>query len=207
MALGLSSNLQNVSRDNICHFQAWSTATCHVAAPCPIPLLLTVMKMLLPHWKQSLAGWGPWNRSWRRSPWGPAHLQIMGWCSTTTSTYLEILFSLFFLSFVFLGLHRGIWRFPGWGSNQSYSCRPTAQPQQRGIRAASASLTTTHGNTGSLTHWARPGTEPATSWFLVGFVSAAPRWELPYLEILLPVRRLHLLRNQCKRIFKLMEAL
>ena len=24
-----------------------------------------------------------------------------------------------------------------------------------------------------------PGIEPATSWFLVGFVSAAPRWELP----------------------------
>ena len=31
---------------------------------------------------------------------------------------------------------------------------------------------------GSLTHWARPGIEPATSWSLVSFVSAAPRWEL-----------------------------
>ena len=39
--------------------------------------------------------------------------------------------------------------------------------------------------TGSLTHWARPGIEPTTSWFLVGFVSAVPRWKLPqnfYLE-------------------------
>ena len=26
--------------------------------------------------------------------------------------------------------------------------------------------------------WARPGIEPETSWFLVGFISAAPRWEL-----------------------------
>ena len=26
-------------------------------------------------------------------------------------------------------------------------------------------------NAGSLTHWARPGTKPATSWFLVGFVN------------------------------------
>ena len=26
-------------------------------------------------------------------------------------------------------------------------------------------------------NWARPGIEPATSWLLVGFVSAAPRWE------------------------------
>jgi len=31
--------------------------------------------------------------------------------------------------------------------------------------------TTAHGNTGSLTHWARPGIEPTTSWFLVGFVN------------------------------------
>ena len=31
--------------------------------------------------------------------------------------------------------------------------------------------TTTHGNAGSLTHWAGPGIEPATSCFLVGFVN------------------------------------
>ena len=30
-------------------------------------------------------------------------------------------------------------------------------------------------HTGSLTHWLRPGIKPATSWFLVGFVSAAPQ--------------------------------
>ena len=39
--------------------------------------------------------------------------------------------------------------------------------------------TTPHGNTGCLTHWARPGIEPSTSWFLVGFISAVPKWELP----------------------------
>ena len=43
----------------------------------------------------------------------------------------------------------------------------------------SATYTTAHGNAGSLTHWARPGIEPATSWFLVRFVSAVPQWELP----------------------------
>ena len=37
--------------------------------------------------------------------------------------------------------------------------------------------TSAHGNVGS-THWARPGIEPATSWFLVRFVSTASRWEL-----------------------------
>ena len=41
--------------------------------------------------------------------------------------------------------------------------------------------TTAHGNVGSLTHWARPRTEPTTSWFLDGFISAVPQWELQVL--------------------------
>ena len=45
------------------------------------------------------------------------------------------------------------------------------------IEATAASLQHSHAR--SLTHWARSGIEPATSWFLVGFVSATPRWELP----------------------------
>ena len=35
-----------------------------------------------------------------------------------------------------------------------------------------------HGNTGSLTHWARPWIEPASSWMLVRFISTEPQWEL-----------------------------
>ena len=30
-----------------------------------------------------------------------------------------------------------------------------------------------------LIHWARPGIEPTSSWRRVGFISTAPRWELP----------------------------
>ena len=52
------------------------------------------------------------------------------------------------------------------------------QPQLCQIQPASARYTTAHGNTGSLTHRARPGIQPATSWFPVGFVSAAPQREL-----------------------------
>ena len=78
----------------------------------------------------------------------------------------------FFLSFCyFLGRSHGIWRFPGHGSNRSRSHRPTPEPQQCGIRAASATYTTAPGNARSLTHWARAGIEPTTSWFLVGFVN------------------------------------
>ena len=42
----------------------------------------------------------------------------------------------------------------------------------------SVTYTTAHGNAGSLTHYVRPGIEPASSWILVGFISAAAQWEL-----------------------------
>ena len=48
---------------------------------------------------------------------------------------------------------------------------PTPQPQQREIWAASVTYTTAYSNAGSLTHWARPGIKPASSWILFVFVS------------------------------------
>ena len=60
------------------------------------------------------------------------------------------------------------------GSNQSYSCHSTPQPQPRQIGAASAMYRAVHGNTRSLTRWARPGIKPSTSWFLVGSDSTVP---------------------------------
>ena len=84
------------------------------------------------------------------------------------------IFAFFFFFFWFLlfrAAPQGIWRFPGQGSNQSFSCQPMPQPQQRRIQAVSATYTTAHGNARSLTHWARPGIIPATSWFLVRFIN------------------------------------
>ena len=61
------------------------------------------------------------------------------------------------------------------------------------IGATAASLHHTHSNTRSshicdLNHrsipGARPGIEPATSWFLVGFISAVPQWELQAYKLL-----------------------
>ena len=37
---------------------------------------------------------------------------------------------------------------------------------------------TAHSNTRSLTHWAKPGVTPTSSWILVRFVIAEPGWEL-----------------------------
>ena len=41
--------------------------------------------------------------------------------------------------------------------------------------------TTAHGYARSLTHRSRPRIEPTTSQFLVGFISAAPQWELHFI--------------------------
>jgi len=59
--------------------------------------------------------------------------------------------------------------------NRSCSCWPMPQPQQHQIWTLSATYTTAHSNTKSLTHWARPGIEPASSWMLVRFIN---RWAM-----------------------------
>ena len=76
---------------------------------------------------------------------------------------------------LFLGLHLGHTEVPRLGVKselQLAACIP--QPQQCQIRAVSATYTTANSNTQSLTHWARPGIEPATSRHLVRFVSTVP---------------------------------
>ena len=96
-------------------------------------------------------------------------------------TDLLFYFLLFILKnfFVFLGPHLWHMEVPRLVSSWSCSRQPRPQPWQHRIRAASVTYTTAHGNAGSLTHWIRPGMEPATSWFLVRSVFAAPQWELP----------------------------
>ena len=49
--------------------------------------------------------------------------------------------------------------------------QPTPQPQQRRIRAESATYTTARGNAGSLTHWERTGIEHTSSYILVGIIN------------------------------------
>ena len=85
------------------------------------------------------------------------------------SYYTEICCISFLLSLQ--GCTCTIWRFPGQGSNWSCSHWPTPQPQQYGT------YITAHGNARSLTHGARLGIEPESSWILVRFISAEPGQE------------------------------
>ena len=69
-------------------------------------------------------------------------------------------------NFFFLSHTCSTWTFLGQKSNRSCSCWPRRQPRQYWIQAASATYPVACGNTRSLTHWARPGIEPTSSWIL-----------------------------------------
>ena len=79
--------------------------------------------------------------------------------------------------FVFLGQHPQPMEVPKLGVElklQLPACT-TATPDP----TVSATYTTAHGNTRSLTHLARPGIEPVSSWILVRLITAEPQRELP----------------------------
>ena len=80
--------------------------------------------------------------------------------------------------------------------------------QTRGrIGATAAGLHRSHSNTGSLTHWARPGIEPTSSWILLSLLTTEPwrellnstfslKWELTLFFIIIFVK--NTLPNQHK---------
>ena len=135
-----------------------------------------VVKLMLICWWM---GPGP-KGSWGWYPPTGGWVQVLGPLvgGFVPGTLLGTLFFNFY--YCFLGLHpwqMGVLRL---GSNPSLSCRPTPQPQQLGIQAAPATYITAHSNAGSLTYWARPGIEPASSWILVRFISSLPQWEFQH---------------------------
>ena len=89
------------------------------------------------------------------------HLSLLTYNVILSSFLLLLLFC-----FSFYGHTCSIWKFPGLGSNQSHSCRPTPQPQQCQIPDSSATYAAACSNTRSSTHWVRPGIEPTSSWTL-----------------------------------------
>ena len=68
----------------------------------------------------------------------------------------------------------------------------------------SAIYTTAHGNVGSLTHCATPGIEPASSWVLVGLLTAEPQRELPDINLLLVISFTNTFSNSVGCLFILL---
>ena len=94
---------------------------------------------------------------------------------------MEVFFWSFFVFFRATPMARGGSQARGPIGECSHWPTPQAQPRQ--IWATSVTYITVLGNTRSLTHWARPGITPATSWFPVRFVSAA-LWQELLMELL-----------------------
>ena len=84
----------------------------------------------------------------------------------------------FCLSVVFLGLYPRHMEVLRLGVELKLQLPAYPQPQQLRIQAMSATYTKAHSSTGSLTHRARPGIEPTSSWILVEFITPEPQWEL-----------------------------
>ena len=89
----------------------------------------------------------------------------------------------FFFFFCLLGLHPWHMEVPMLWVKSELQLLACTTATATWIQATSTTYPRAHGNAGSLIHEARPGIEPASSWILVGFVSAAPQWELPQWNI------------------------
>ena len=119
--------------------------------------------------------WGCWNPSCcsaaedTEGQSGRGEPLYLKWAATQ-QVFFSFFFSFFLSFFLFFP--------PIFRAANQCSRWSTPQPQQYQIRAASATYTTAQANAESLTHWAMPGIELTTSWFLVGFISPEPQWEL-----------------------------
>ena len=89
----------------------------------------------------------------------------------------NIVMPFFFFPGFFQGHTHSIQKFLGQRLKRSYSYQPMPQPQQHRIQARSVTYTTAHANARSLTHGARPGIEPVSTWRLV-WLTTEPQWEL-----------------------------
>ena len=79
------------------------------------------------------------------------------------------------------------WHLPAYAiatatQDPSHVCNLHHSSQQHRIQAGSVTYNRANSNARSLTHWARPGIKPASSWILVGFVNCWAMKETPELS-------------------------
>ena len=94
--------------------------------------------------------------------------------------WVHICLHFFVVAFVFSGMWRHM-ELPRLGVKLELQLLAYATATATADLSRVWTYTTAHSNAGSSNHWVRPGIEPATLWFLVGFVSTMPRRELLYI--------------------------
>ena len=107
------------------------------------------------------------------------------------------------MSMCFLGLKVQHKEVPRMGWNQIYSYQPPmSQAQEQQFRTASVTYTTAHRNAGSLTHWARPGIKPVSSWILVRSINHWAMMGTPYVVLILALSLLRYGKaNRCEHCY------
>ena len=116
-------------------------------------------------------------QQWMRVPVAPhplQHLRLSVGCSHSHCCAM-VSHCCFSFLFLFLGLKPSHMEFP-WARSPIETVADRLHHRQ--IQATSATYTTAHGNTRSITHWVKPGIEHASSWILVRFISTEPWWEV-----------------------------
>ena len=86
-------------------------------------------------------------------------------------------FTDFFFSFLFRPIPAAYGCSPRVDIKSELQLKPMPWPQQHQNWAASATYTTAHSNTRSLTYWVGPGIKPISSWILLRFITTEPQWE------------------------------
>ena len=86
----------------------------------------------------------------------------------------------FVFVYFFLGPHPGHMQVPRLGARDQIGATAAGLHHSHSNTRSEPCLTytTAHSNSGSLTHWVRPGIQPTSSWILVGFVTTEPQREL-----------------------------
>jgi len=117
-------------------------------------------------------------RWYSQGVWGPGLECILKSCELQEFWYIYISIYIY-VDTCFLGLHPWHTAVPRLGVE--------LELQLPAYTTATATFPTPQltAFTEYLTHWVRPGIEPASSWVLVRFVTAEPRWELPGSGILI----------------------
>ena len=112
---------------------------------------------------------------------------ILGWflptdcCEQGCYEHLGSSFCLNTCFLIFLWPHLWHMDVPGLGVKSELKLKPIPQSQRHRIQATSSTCTTACSNARSLTHWKRPGIEPASSWIPVRFSTHWATMRTPFL--------------------------
>ena len=145
------------------------------------------LNILLYFWNPTLVP--PTNSTWTTASlclvsdtqahvFSPSHFIVFYFVAFVFSSPFLFLTSLFFcLFYLFRAVPRHM-EVPSLGVESELQLPAYATVTATHDPSLVCAYTIAHSNARSLTHWTRPEIKPKSSWILVGFVTAEPRWEL-----------------------------